>query len=204
MRTFKELIAEDEDIGSQYKLVPLPYAYDALEPAISKETLEYHHNKHLKTYVKKLNKQIKDNELNGRPLEEVVKRSSGTLFNDAAQVWNHNFYFANMGKSELQGEMSNLLKSNFGSLREFREVFKKHAVENFGSGWTWLVKTRGGLEVRNTHDADTPLRSGATPLLVCDIWEHAYYIDYRNERAKYVDAFWNIINWDKVWERFGR
>jgi Fe-Mn family superoxide dismutase len=194
--------------STRYELAALPYALDALEPVLSKETLQYHHGRHHKAYVDKLNALVEGSAMAGRPLEEVIGRSTGALFNNAAQVWNHDFYFAGMAPNaggDPQGELGKLLKSSFGSLEKFRETFRKHAVDNFGSGWTWLVKTRDGqLVVRNTDDADNPLRSGDAPLLACDVWEHAYYIDYRNERPRYVDAFWNVVNWDVVVKRFAR
>jgi len=192
----------------QYTLMPLPYALDALAPAISRETLEYHHGKHHQAYVDKLNALVDGTAMAGRSLEDLIGRSTGALFNNAAQVWNHDFYFSALGPNaggEPQGELGKLLVSSFGSVEKFRETFRKHAVENFGSGWTWLVKGRDGqLVVRNTDDADNPVRSGDTPLLCCDVWEHAYYIDYRNERARYVDAFWKVVNWGVVLKRFAQ
>lgn len=194
--------------ATKYLLTPLPYALDALEPVLSRETLEFHHGKHHRTYVEKLNGLVEGSAMAGRTIEELMARSTGTLFNNAAQVWNHDFYFAGMAPNaggDPQGELGKLLRSSFGSLEKFRETFRKHAVDNFGSGWTWLVKTRDGqLVVRNTDDADNPLSSGDTPLLCCDVWEHAYYIDYRHERPRYVDAFWKVVNWDVVLKRFAR
>lgn len=192
--------------AAKYQLTPLPYALDALEPVLSRETLEYHHGKHHQAYVHKLNALVEGSAMTGRTLEELMARSTGALLNNAAQIWNHDFYFAGMAPhagGEPPGELGKLLKSSFGSLEKFRETFRKHAVDNFGSGWTWLVKTRDGqLVVRNTDDADNPLRFGDTPLLCCDVWEHAYYIDYRHERPRYVDAFWRLVNWDVVLKRF--
>jgi Fe-Mn family superoxide dismutase len=192
----------------QHTLMPLPYALDALAPAISRETLEVHHGKHHKAYVDKLNGLVEGTALAGRPLEDLIGRATGALFNNAAQVWNHDFYFSALGPNaggEPRGELGKLLVSSFGSVDKFRETFLRHAVENFGSGWTWLVKGRDGqLVVRNTDDADNPVRSGDTPLLCCDVWEHAYYIDYRNERARYVDAFWKVVDWNVVLQRFAR
>jgi Fe-Mn family superoxide dismutase len=190
-----------------YVLTPLPYALDALEPVISRETLEFHHGKHHQAYVDKLNGLVEDSAMAGRMLEDVMARSTGALFNNAAQVWNHDFYFAGMAPAaggEPQGELGKLLRSSFGSLEKFRETFRKHAVDNFGSGWTWLVKRDGQLVVRNTDDADNPLRSGDTPLLCCDVWEHAYYLDYRHERPRYVDAFWKVVDWNVVLQRFAK
>lgn len=192
----------------QYTLQPPPYALDALEPVLSREALEYHHGKHHQAYVDKLNALVEGTAMAGQPLQDLIGRSTGALFNNAAQIWNHDFYFAGMAPNaggEPQGELGKLLKSSFGSIEKFRDTFRKHAVENFGSGWTWLVKGRDGqLVVRNTDDADNPVRSGDTPLLCCDVWEHAYYIDYRNDRARYVDAFWKVVDWGVVLKRFAR
>ena len=192
----------------RYTLQPLPYALDALEPVLSRETLEYHHGKHHQSYVDKLNALVDGTAMAGQPLEDLIGRSTGALFNNAAQVWNHDFYFAGMAPNaggDPQGELGKLLKSSFGSIEKFRETFRKHAVDNFGSGWTWLVKGRDGqLVVRNTDDADNPLRSGDAPLLCCDVWEHAYYIDYRHERPRYVDAFWKVVDWNTVLKRFAK
>lgn len=194
--------------AANYALTPLPYALDALEPVLSRETLEYHHGKHHQAYVSKLNALVEGSAMAGRSLEELMERSTGALFNNAAQVWNHDFYFAGLAPNaggDPQGELGKLLKSSFGSIEKFREVFKKHAVDNFGSGWTWLVKASDGrLLVRNTDDAENPLRSRDAPLLCCDVWEHAYYIDYRNERPRYVDAFWKVVNWEVVLKRFAQ
>jgi Fe-Mn family superoxide dismutase len=194
--------------GPPYVLKALPYALDALEPVLSREALEYHHGRHHCAYVDKLNALLEGSALAGQPLEGLIGRSTGALFNNAAQVWNHDFYFAGLAPragGDPQGELGKLLGSSFGSLAAFRDTFRKHAVDNFGSGWTWLVKTRDGqLVVRNTDDADNPLRAGDTPLLGCDVWEHAYYIDYRNDRARYVDAFWQVVAWDVVLKRFAK
>jgi Fe-Mn family superoxide dismutase len=193
---------------AKFVVTPLPYPADALEPVLSRETLAYHHGKHLRGYVDKLNALVEGSAMAGRPLEELIAGSTGALFNNAAQVWNHDFYFAGLSLnagSEPGGELGKLLRSSFGSLEKFRETFQRHAIDNFGSGWTWLVKTRDGqLIVRNTQNADNPLRGGDTPLLCCDVWEHAYYIDYRNDRKHYVEAFWKIVNWDVVLRRFAR
>ncbi|MGH8687600.1 MAG: superoxide dismutase [Burkholderiales bacterium] len=193
-------------VSVKYELSPLAYPIDALEPAISRETLEYHHGRHLRAYVDKLNGLVDGTAMAGQPLKELVRRSTGALFNNAAQVWNHDFYFAGLkpgGASEPAGELGRRLKSSFGSIDKLREIFRKHALDNFGSGWTWLVKTHDGqLVVRNTHDAENTLRSADTALLCCDVWEHAYYIDYRNDRARYVDALWKLMNWDVALQRF--
>jgi superoxide dismutase, Fe-Mn family len=190
----------------EFELPALPYAMDALEPHISRETLEYHYGKHHLTYVEKLNALVANTRLENKGLEEIIRTSTGSVFNNAAQVWNHSFYWECMtpkGGGDPGGDVGRAIRSTFKSFEEFRALFKKHAVENFGSGWTWLVKAKdGSLVVRNTDDADTPLRTGESALLTCDVWEHAYYIDYRNERAKYVDAFWQVVNWRFVERNF--
>ncbi len=190
-----------------FTLPELPYAKDALEPHISQETLEYHYGKHHQTYVDKLNTMTKDTDMADKSLEEVVKSADGGLFNQAAQVWNHTFYWNSMspnGGGEPTGPVADAIKSAFGSFDEFKEAFNAKAVGNFGSGWTWLVKKGdGSVDVVNTDDAKTPLTdNNLTPLLTCDVWEHAYYIDYRNARPKYLEAFWKLVNWDFVNNNF--
>jgi Fe-Mn family superoxide dismutase len=190
----------------EFELPVLPYALDALQPHISRETLEYHYGKHHLSYVEKLNALVANTRMENTGLEDIIRTSTGSVFNNAAQVWNHSFYWECMtpqGGGDPGGDVGRAIRSSFKSFDEFRTLFKKHAVENFGSGWTWLVKARdGALVVRNTDDADTPIRTGETPLLTCDVWEHAYYIDYRNARPKYVDAFWNVVNWRFVEQNF--
>ena len=188
-----------KDKSFEFELPALPYAMDALEPRISRETLEYHYGKHHLGYVEKLNGLIEGSGQHAT-LDELVKTSTGAIFNNAAQAWNHGFYWQCMAPEGRDGgptgPLLNAINSTFGSLDQLRLLFRKHAVEKFGSGWTWLARTRDGLlVVRNTPDADTPLRTGDTPLLTCDVWEHAYYIDWRNDRASYVDAFWGLVNW---------
>ncbi len=185
------------------ELPPLAYAQDALEPHISKETLEFHYGKHHNTYVVKLNGLIEGTADASKSLEEIVRSSSGGIFNNAAQVWNHTFYWHCLspnGGGEPSGALATAIASNFGSFAEFKTKFTDSAVNNFGSGWTWLVqKADGGLAIVNTSNAATPLTdAGATPLLTVDVWEHAYYIDYRNLRPKYMEAFWALVNWDFV------
>lgn len=185
------------------ELPPLPYAQDALEPHISKETLEFHYGKHHNTYVVKLNGLIEGTADASKSLEEIVRSSSGGIFNNAAQVWNHTFYWHCLspnGGGEPSGALATAIASNFGSFAEFKTKFTDSAVNNFGSGWTWLVqKADGGLAIVNTSNAATPLtEAGVTPLLTVDVWEHAYYIDYRNLRPKYMEAFWALVNWDFV------
>ncbi len=183
-----------------FTLPPLPYALDALAPHISQETLEYHHGKHHATYVTNLNKLIEGTEHASSSLEDIVKNSSGGLFNNAAQVWNHTFYWNSMspnGGGEPTGKVLDAINAKWGSFDAFKEAFNKSAAGNFGSGWTWLVKkSDGSVDIVNTDDAETPLTTSDVPLLTCDVWEHAYYIDYRNARPKYLENFWNVVNWD--------
>jgi len=189
---------------TEHALPELPYAMDALEPYMSKETLEYHYGKHHRAYVDKLNSLITATEFEDAGLEDIVRKASGAIFNNAAQVWNHSFFWrclAPRKRADLPHELANAIQVGFGGLDAFKQAFKKSATEKFGSGWTWLVRTQDGrLAIRNTDDADNPLRSGDRALLTCDVWEHAYYIDYRNDRAGYLDAFWNIVNWKFVAE----
>lgn len=184
----------------EHKLPPLPYAMGALEPAMSKETLEFHYGKHHRTYVKELNNLIKGSEFENAPLEQIIRDSSGPLFNNAAQTWNHTFFWNCMtprGGGKPTGALAEAISDKWGSYAQFKEAFSKSAVGNFGSGWTWLVVRSGGVDIVNTDDADNPLTKGDEPLLTIDVWEHAYYIDYRNERPKFVEAFLkNLVNWD--------
>lgn len=189
----------------QHQLPALPFAMDALAPHISRETLDYHYGKHHQAYVKTLNELIKNTEFSEASLEDIIKRSSGVIFNNAAQVWNHNFYWQCLtpAHTEPGGMLANAIQKHFGSVEKFQEEFQKCAIANFGSGWTWLIKKPDGkLAIQNTDDAKDPLITGDTALLTCDVWEHAYYIDYRNERAKYLSAFWEIVNWDFVAKNF--
>jgi len=185
-----------------FTLPDLPYPKNALEPHISEETLEYHYGKHHKTYVDKLNGLVEGTEEANKSLEEIIRNSSGGLFNNAAQVWNHTFYWNCMspdGGGEPDGALAEAINSAFGSVDNFKEKFNESAVGNFGSGWTWLVQNPdGSLALVNTDDAETPITGDARPLLTCDVWEHAYYIDYRNARPKYLEAFWHLVNWDFV------
>ena len=186
----------------QHELPPLPYEKNALEPHISAETLEYHYGKHHQTYVTNLNKLIAGTEFENMALEDIVKKASGGIFNNAAQVWNHTFYWnclSPSGGGAPSGALADAINQAFGSFDAFKEKFSTSAATNFGSGWTWLVKSAdGGVEIVNTSNAATPLADDKTALLTCDVWEHAYYIDYRNARPKYVEAFWNLVNWDFV------
>ena len=189
-----------------HQLPPLPYALDALQPHISKETLEYHYGKHHQTYVTNLNNLIKGTEFETAKLEEVIRKSSGGIFNNAAQVWNHTFYWnclAPRAGGEPKGPLAEGISRKFGSYSAFKEAFSKSAVGNFGSGWTWLVKKADGtVDIVNTANAATPLTGPDKPLLTCDVWEHAYYIDYRNRRPDYVAAFWNLVHWDFAAKNF--
>lgn len=186
----------------EHKLPDLPYSNDALEPVISKETIEYHYGKHHQTYVTNLNKLIVGTEFENLPLEEIIKKSSGGIFNNAAQVFNHTFYWNSLAPQaggEPTGKLAEAINEAFGSFAQFKEKFSATAVGTFGSGWAWLVKNAAGkLEIISTSNAGTPMTEGKTALLTCDVWEHAYYIDYRNGRAGYVDKFWDLVNWDFV------
>ena len=190
----------------QHKLPELPYTYDALEPYISSETLEYHHDKHHASYVEKLNKLIIGSDYESASLEEIILQATGGIFNAGAQAWNHTFYWNCMsptGGGKPKGELAKHILESFDSFEAFKDAFSTAAVTNFGSGWTWLTRSPDGrLEIVNTSDAGNPMTEGNPPLLTCDVWEHAYYLDYRNARAKYVDAFWQLINWDFVASKF--
>lgn len=185
-----------------FELPALPFEKNALEPHISAETLEYHYGKHHQAYVTKLNDLTDGTADANKSLEEIIKSSSGGLFNQAAQVWNHTFYWHCLspnGGGEPSGALGEAISAKFGSFDKFKAEFSTKAAGNFGSGWTWLIKTDdGGVDIVNTDDADTPIAHGQTPLLTIDVWEHAYYIDYRNARPKYLEAVWNLINWDFV------
>ena len=189
-----------------FELPKLPYAIDALEPHISKETLEYHYGKHHQTYVNTLNTMIADTEFANLSLEEIILKSSGPMFNNAAQVWNHTFYWESLkpqGGGIATGKIAEAINEKWGSFEAFQKAFDQCAVGTFGAGWAWLVKNAdGSLDLVSTSNAATPLTTDQTPLLTCDVWEHAYYIDYRNSRPNYLENFWALINWDKVNERF--
>ena len=185
-----------------FTLPDLPYARDALAPHISAETLDYHYGKHHQTYVDKLNGQIEGTQYADMSLEEVIRNSSGGIFNNAAQIWNHTFYWNCLspnGGGEPTGELAAAIARDFGSFEAFREQFSDTAINTFGSGWGWLVQNPdGSLALVSTSNAETPLTGDAKPLLTCDVWEHAYYVDYRNARPKYVEAFWHLVNWEFV------
>ncbi|MBI2520596.1 MAG: superoxide dismutase [Fe] [Bdellovibrio sp.] len=186
----------------EHKLPALPWPKDSLAPHISPETIDFHYGKHHAAYVAKLNELIKGTALAELPLEEIIKKAQGPTFNNAAQVWNHSFYWNCMtprGGGAPTEKVAELIKKKWGGFEKFKEVWSNSAVSNFGSGWTWLVKTAtGDLEIVNTSNAGCPLTEGQKPILTIDVWEHAYYIDYRNARANYVAAFWNVVNWDFV------
>lgn len=188
-----------------FELPKLPYAEDALAPVISKETIEYHYGKHHQTYVTNLNKLVAGSEFEGQRLEDIIKSSKGGLFNNAAQVYNHTFYWNCLTpkKTEPSSQLKAALIEVWGSVDKFKEEFAAAAVATFGSGWAWLVKTScGKLEIVTTSNAGCPITDNKTPLLTFDVWEHAYYIDYRNARPKYVESLWSIINWDFVSSQF--
>lgn len=183
-----------------FELPALPYAKDALAPHISVETIEYHYGKHHQTYVTNLNNLVPGTEFEGKSLDDIVKTSTGGIFNNAAQVWNHTFYWNGLspnGGGEPTGALADAINATFGSFEKFKEEFTKCAVTTFGSGWAWLVKNAdGSLALVSTSNAGCPLTAGQTPILTCDVWEHAYYIDFRNLRPKYLEAFWALVNWD--------
>ena len=185
-----------------FELPPLPYDRAALEPHISAETLDFHHGKHHQAYVTNLNKQIEGTEFESMDLESIIRKAQGGIFNNAAQVWNHTFYWHCMkpgGGGEPTGKLGEAIAKAFGSFAAFKEQFTATAVGTFGSGWAWLVqRPDGSLALVSTPNAATPITGADTPLLTCDVWEHAYYIDYRNARPKYVESFWNLVDWDAV------
>ncbi|MTI14506.1 superoxide dismutase [Fe] [Sansalvadorimonas verongulae] len=189
-----------------FELPALPYERDALEPHISKETLDYHYGKHHNTYVVKLNGLVEGTEMASQSLEEIIKTSTGGVFNNAAQTWNHTFYWNCLspnGGGQPTGALADAINAAFGSFEEFVAKFSEMAVNNFGSSWTWLVKNAdGSVEIVNTSNAATPLTTDQKPLLTCDLWEHAYYIDYRNVRPDYLKAFWALVNWEFAQENF--
>jgi Fe-Mn family superoxide dismutase len=171
-----------------------------LEPHISSETLDYHHGKHHATYVTNLNKLVAGTEHEGKSLEDIIASSDGGIFNNAAQIWNHTFYWNSLspnGGGSPSGALGQAIDDTFGSFAAFQEKFAASAIGNFGSGWTWLVKNSdGSIEIVNTSNAGSPLTSDQVPLITCDVWEHAYYIDYRNARPAYLGAYWNLVNWE--------
>lgn len=190
-----------------FELPELPYPRTALAPHISEETLDYHYGKHHQAYVTKLNKLIEGTEHEGKTLEDILLSSDGGIFNNAAQVWNHTFYWhclSPTGGGEPSGELADKINEHFGSFAEFKTLFTEAAATHFGSGWAWLWQTpEGKLEVGGTANADNPLCAGNKPLLTCDVWEHAYYIDTRNNRPQYIEHFWQLVHWEYVAEQLG-
>lgn len=191
-----------------FELPPLPYAHDALAPHMSKETLEYHHDKHHKTYVDNLNKLVPGTEFEGKDLETIIMKSSGGIFNNAAQVWNHTFFWNCLipnGSPQPTGPVAEAIIRDFGSFEAFRDKFSDVSIKQFGAGWGWLVKNKDGkLEIISTSNAANPMTDGKKPLLTCDVWEHAYYIDYRNKRPDFLAAFWKLVNWKFVEANFAK
>ncbi len=189
-----------------FELPALPYAKDALTPHISAESIEFHHGKHHQTYVTNLNNLVPGTEFEDLSLEDIIMTSSGGIFNNAAQIWNHTFYWNSLAPKaggEPVGALADAINATFGSFAKFKEEFTKCAVTTFGSGWAWLVKNAdGSLELVSASNASCPLTTGQTPLLTCDVWEHAYYIDYRNARPVYLEAFWALVNWDFAAKNF--
>ena len=188
-----------------FTLPELPWKQDALSPIISEETIDYHYGKHHQAYINNLNNLIKDTEYANLSLEEIIKTAKGGIFNNAAQVWNHTFYWESLmpnAPEKPEGELLAVIEKQFGSFDEFKTQFSQAAATLFGSGWAWLViNQEGKLEIIQTSNADTPIAKGLKPLLTCDVWEHAYYVDYRNKRPDYIANFFKIVNWGKVAER---
>ena len=189
-----------------FELPALPYAMDALTPRISKETVEYHYGKHHRAYVTNLNNLIPGSGFENKSLEEIIKNARGPIFNNAAQIWNHTFYWHSLspnGGGEPTGTLAAAIEKTFGSFEKFKETFTKSALTLFGSGWAWLVKKpSGGLEIVQTGNAGTPITDDKKPLFTCDVWEHAYYIDTRNDRSAYLKNFWELVNWDFAVQNF--
>jgi Fe-Mn family superoxide dismutase len=189
-----------------FELPKLPYKLDALVPFVSEETLDFHYGKHHQAYVNNLNGLVPGTEFENASLETIIKKAEGGIFNNGAQVWNHTFYFeafSKEGRKQPSGDLAEAINKSFGSFEAFREQFNKAAGTIFGSGWAWLAKSQdGSLQIVQESNAGNPLRKGLTPILTCDVWEHAYYIDYRNKRPDYIKNFWEILDWDKVSARF--
>ncbi len=189
-----------------FEVAPLPYAQDALAPYISAETLEYHYGKHHIAYAKKLNALVADTPYADMSLEQIICAADGGVFNNAAQVWNHSFYWQSMAPNaggDPKGPLAAAIESAFGSIAEFKEQFTQAGMTRFGSGWAWLVQNKDGkLEIMSTQNAGNPLTEDKTPLLTCDVWEHAYYIDTRNDRGAYINNFWHLVNWEFAAQNF--
>ena len=191
----------------KHELPKLPYALDALEPHMSKETLEYHYGKHHKAYIDKTNELIQGTKFEESPLDYIVKHAAkGPLFNQAAQAWNHSFFWQCLGPDrggKPEGALLQAIEKAYGGFEAFQKTFGEKAAGLFGSGWVWLVKNSdGGVDILQTANGDTPITGDAAPLITCDVWEHAYYLDHRNDRAKYVKAYWNLANWEFAGENF--
>ena len=189
-----------------FELPKLPYALDALSPHIGEKTLEFHHGKHHNAYVNNLVNLVKGTKFENASLEQIIKEAEGGIYNNGAQVWNHTFYFFGfnpVGKREPLSELADAINKSFGSFDQFKEKFSNAAATLFGSGWAWLVKKDdSSLEIIQESNAGNPLRVGLKPILTCDVWEHAYYLDYQNRRPDYIKAFWNILDWDVISRRF--
>ncbi len=189
-----------------FELPKLPYKKDALEPFISEKTIEFHYGKHHQKYVDNVNSLVQGTPFEDASLETIIKKAEGGIFNNGAQVWNHTFYFSQFspeGSREPKGELKAAIEKSFGSFTEFKDAFSKAAATLFGSGWAWLVKKGSdGLEIVQTSNAGNPLRDGKTPLLTCDVWEHAYYLDKQNARPKYIEDFWKVVDWEVIEARF--
>lgn len=191
----------------KFELPPLPYAAEALEPVISAATIGYHHGKHHMAYVNNLNNLIPGTQFENSTLEQMILESEGAIFNNAAQVWNHTFYWEGLGGKggAPVGLLLQMICESFGSFEQFQSVFADAAIRQFGSGWAWLVVDASGkLAITSTSNAGNPMRDGLKPIFTCDVWEHAYYLDFQNRRPDYVKAFWSIVNWEKVAERLGK
>lgn len=193
--------------SGKFQLAPLPYDYNALEPAISAETLRYHHDQHHQGYVNKLNELLSGSGMENLELTEIIRRAQGPLFNNAGQTWNHDFYWKSMSPANKptkpSSDLSSALEKKYGTVDQFKAEFEKQAAAIFGSGWAWLVlDQKGDIQILQTKDADNPIRQNLYPLFTCDVWEHAYYIDYRNLRAKYLSRFWDVMNWDFALKNF--
>ncbi len=191
-----------------FSLPKLPYANNALEPVISEKTINFHYGKHHQAYVNNVNNLIKGTEFENASLEEIIKKADGGIFNNGAQVWNHTFYFMQFsadGCKAPKDELKDAIDAKFGSFDAFKEAFSKAAATLFGSGWAWLVVNADNeLEIVQTTNAGNPMRDGKKPLLTCDVWEHAYYLDKQNARPKYIEDFWSILDWEVIAERFAK
>lgn len=198
----KEVNTKDKD--NKFTLQPLPYAENALAPYIGEKTIQYHYGKHLAAYIDNTNKLKAGTNFDDEPLHEIVKQASGGLFNNAAQVFNHYFYFEALhtpGQEDPLPKMKELIDKNFGSFEDFKEKFAQTGIALFGSGWVWLVQDGEKLEIIPAPNAENPLKNGQYPLLTMDVWEHAYYLDTQNARAKYIENFWKVLNWEVIEKR---